>query len=75
MKDIDFVHLSDTHLGYRQYGLDERFEDWSKATKQVIDYAVDHDVDAVIHSGDLFNSAKPGRDALLQATQIFEPEG
>ncbi|KXA92935.1 hypothetical protein AKJ41_03510 [candidate division MSBL1 archaeon SCGC-AAA259O05] len=73
MKDIDFVHLSDTHLGYRQYGLDGRFKDWGRATRQVIDYAVDHDVDAVIHSGDLFNSAKPGRDALLQATQIFEP--
>lgn len=71
MSEIEFVHLADTHLGYRQYGLDERFRDWGNATKQAIDYAVRNDVDMVIHSGDLFNSNKIDQDALVQAFQIL----
>ncbi|KXA92534.1 hypothetical protein AKJ40_04265 [candidate division MSBL1 archaeon SCGC-AAA259M10] len=73
MAEIEFVHLADTHLGYRQYGLEERFKDWGKATKQSVDYAVEKDVDMVIHSGDLFNSNKIDQDALVQAFEIFEP--
>lgn len=73
MSKIEFVHLADTHLGYRQYGLDERFKDWGRATKQIIDYAVEKDVDAVVHAGDLFNSNKADQDALLQAIQILAP--
>ncbi|PSP89656.1 DNA repair exonuclease [Halobacteriales archaeon QS_4_69_34] len=60
------LHVSDTHLGKRQYGSDVRREDFAAAFEQVVAIAVgehpDHDagpVDAVIHTGDLFDSRTP----------------
>ena len=53
---LRFVHLSDSHLGYRQYGLKRRLKDWTRATQEIVNYAVKNEVDFVLHSGDLFNS-------------------
>jgi len=69
--DLRFVHLSDTHLGYRQYGLNERLMDWSRATKEIIDHAIKHEVDFVVHSGDLFNSNKVDHTSLIYAIKLF----
>lgn len=67
-----FVHLSDTHLGWRQYGKTERFIDWGKATKCVFEYAVKNNVDFVIHSGDFFNSYRLDQDAFLQSIELLQ---
>lgn len=53
------LHVSDTHLGNRQYGSDVRREDFLDAFEEAIEYAIDQDVDAVIHTGDLFDSRDP----------------
>jgi DNA repair exonuclease SbcCD nuclease subunit len=66
-----FVHLADTHLGYRQYGRIERQRDWSNATRQVIEYAIGNSVDFVIHSGDLFNSNKIDQESLLDVIEML----
>lgn len=54
------LHTSDTHLGYRQYHLDERRQDFADAFTEVISAAIDNEVDAVVHAGDLFHTSRPG---------------
>jgi DNA repair exonuclease SbcCD nuclease subunit len=54
-----FIHVSDTHLGYRHLGLIERERDFYEAFKWVIDRALELRVDAVLHAGDMFHSSTP----------------
>jgi DNA repair exonuclease SbcCD nuclease subunit len=70
---LRFVHLSDSHLGYRQYGLKQRLKDWSRATQEIVDYAVENEVDFVLHSGDLFNSNLVDHTTLIHAINILNP--
>jgi DNA repair exonuclease SbcCD nuclease subunit len=49
-----FMHIADIHLGYQQYGLKERFDDFSKTFLYLVDQAVDREVDFVLLAGDLF---------------------
>jgi exonuclease SbcD len=67
------LHVSDTHLGNRQYGTDVRREDFADAFEQAIDYAIDQDVDAVIHTGDLFDSRDPRLPDLNRSIEILQP--
>lgn len=62
---MKFAHLADTHLGYRQFGLIEREKDFYEVFEKVIDKIIEEKVDFVIHSGDLFETAKPSPNALL----------
>jgi len=57
-----FLHLADCHLGYRQYGHKDRFNDFSKAFYAVMETAVAEKVDFVVLAGDLFQ--KRSIDAL-----------
>jgi len=57
---VQLLHTSDTHLGYRQYHLDERRQDFADAFAEVISAAIEEDVDAVVHAGDLFHTSRPG---------------
>lgn len=60
-----FAHLSDTHLGHRQYGIFEREQDFYELFDKTVDKIIELDVDFVIHSGDLFDYSRPSTDALL----------
>ncbi len=60
-----FAHLSDTHLGYRQYGLIDREKDFYDAFERIVDKIIELDLDFVIHSGDLFDNSRPSTDALI----------
>ncbi len=62
---MKFAHLADTHLGYRQFGLVEREKDFYEVFEKVIDKIIEEKVDFVIHSGDLFETARPSPIALL----------
>jgi DNA repair exonuclease SbcCD nuclease subunit len=57
-----FLHLADCHLGYRQYNLSERFNDFGRAFHEVINVAMEQKVDFVLLAGDLFH--KRAIDAL-----------
>ncbi len=57
-----FLHFADCHLGYRQYGHKERFNDFARAFLDVIRRAIDAQVDFVVLAGDLFQ--KRAIDAL-----------
>lgn len=61
----EILHTSDTHLGYTQYNLPEREEDFFDVFVQVIDDAIEKDVDAVVHAGDLFQSSRPDPSVLI----------
>lgn len=61
------LHVSDTHLGKRQYKSDVRREDFAKAFDAAIDIAIEEDVDAVIHTGDLFDDSQPNSEAISDA--------
>lgn len=58
------LHTADTHIGTRQYGLEERRADFSQALFQVIQLAIVEEVRAVIHSGDLFDNRNPTTEDL-----------
>jgi DNA repair exonuclease SbcCD nuclease subunit len=62
---MKFAHIADNHLGYRQYGLYDREEDVFNAFNKNIDRIIEERVDFVIHSGDLFEMAKPSPHVLL----------
>ena len=53
------IHTADTHIGYRQYHSDARRHDFLHAFEQVIDDAIEADVAAVVHAGDLFHDKRP----------------
>jgi DNA repair exonuclease SbcCD nuclease subunit len=65
-----FIHIADTHLGYEQYGVRERFNDFSRAFWDIVDDALNRHVDFMVIAGDLFN--KRAIDAL---TLIHAIEG
>ncbi|NPA58739.1 MAG: DNA repair exonuclease [Aquificae bacterium] len=69
---MEFVHVSDTHLGYSQYGLSERANDFFEAFKEAVDYAVDRKVDFVIHTGDFFHSSRPSNRVLIQGMELVK---
>jgi exonuclease SbcD len=65
-----FIHIADIHLGYEQYGVRERFNDFSRVFWDIMQEAVERPVDFVVIAGDLFN--KRAIDAL---TLIHAIEG
>ncbi len=65
-----FIHVADTHLGYEQYGVRERFNDFSRTFWDIVDDAIARKVDFMVIAGDLFN--KRAIDAL---TLIHAIEG
>ena len=72
------LHVSDTHLGYQQYRSEQRRRDFFAAFQQVIDIATgqhpDHDVgpvDAVLHTGDLFDDQRTSFDDIFYCQQAL----
>ena len=67
MSSIHVLHVSDTHLGSRQYGLYERELDVYNVWDEIIEKAVREHVDLLIHSGDLFDTSRPPPQAIRAA--------
>lgn len=61
-----FSHISDTHLGLVQYGLEERENDIYSSFNEAIDTSIKDRVDFVIFAGDIFNVPNPSGTAILQ---------
>ncbi|MEM2305536.1 MAG: DNA repair exonuclease, partial [Candidatus Methanomethylicia archaeon] len=60
---VRIAHVSDTHLGFRQYNIDEREQDIYDVMDEIADKILDERAEIVIHSGDLFDSPKPTAQA------------
>ncbi|MFI5273236.1 MAG: exonuclease SbcCD subunit D [Ktedonobacterales bacterium] len=67
-----FIHTADNHLGYEQYGLKERFNDFARAFLAVADAAIERHADAFIIAGDLFNKRAIDALTLMQAHATLE---
>ncbi len=68
---INFIHGSDFHLGYVQYGLHERFVDFATTFKAFIKYGLEHDVDFILIAGDLFEKRNINAPTYLQAYNVL----
>ncbi len=66
------MHLADVHLGYKQYGSEERFKDFARAFDAAVDVALERQVDFVVLSGDLFHKSAIDPPTLLQAVRNLD---
>jgi hypothetical protein len=70
---MKFVHLSDLHLGYRQYqrqtssGINQREADVASAFRKAIKMTIDLQPDIVLIGGDIFHNVRPTNPAILHA--------
>lgn len=71
------VHLSDIHLGFRQYqrqtpmGINQREADVANALRKVIDAVIELRPDLVLIAGDVFHTVRPTNPAILHAFLQF----
>lgn len=74
--NIRFMHIADCHLGKRQYGLDQRADDFAIAFEWVCNEAIKHDVDFLLISGDLFDkravNAKTLKEAIIPLLKLYD---
>jgi DNA repair protein SbcD/Mre11 len=66
-----FIHMADVHLGYEQYGVRERFNDFSRSFWEIVDEAIARKVNFVIVAGDLFNKRSLDALTLIHAIEGF----
>lgn len=71
------VHLSDLHLGYRQYqrltptGINQREADVAHTFTRAVDQVIELRPDLVLVAGDVFHTARPTNAAILHAFRQF----
>ncbi|MDQ3951164.1 MAG: DNA repair exonuclease [Gemmatimonadota bacterium] len=67
------VHLSDLHLGFRQYqrltpaGINQREWDVAASFKRAVDKVIELRPDVIVVAGDLFHNVRPTNPAILHA--------
>jgi len=59
-------HISDLHLGYAQYNLQEREEDLYEVFEESIEKSIKEHVQAIILAGDIFHNPKPNGAPILR---------
>ena len=59
-------HISDIHLGYAQFNLQEREEDLYELFEESIDKSIQEHVEAIIIAGDIFHNPKPNGSAIIK---------
>ena len=70
---FSFLHLADTHLGFHQYGLRERYNDFFHAAHWAMQQAVARQADFVVLAGDLFHKRSNLQPFTLeQAFHLFD---
>ena len=72
MKAFSFVHASDLHLGYAQYGLEARRQDFDDAFTELVDKTIELKPDFMIIAGDLFHHARPSNTTLENTIRSFK---
>ncbi len=68
---MKFLHVTDTHLGYNQYGLEERGQDFFDVFKEAIEIAIENKVDFILHTGDFFHTSRPSNQVILEGLEII----
>jgi DNA repair exonuclease SbcCD nuclease subunit len=62
--------VSDSHLGYSQYGSSKRRRDFALGLKNAVDDMLNNKVNAIIHTGDMFNSNRPSAEDVRDLQHI-----
>ena len=71
------VHLSDLHLGFRQYqrltpgGINQREADVARTFQLAIDRVIELRPDVIVLGGDIFHNVRPTNPAILHAFNQF----
>lgn len=71
MKPFSFVHAADLHLGYAQYNLDVRRQDFNNVFCELVDKTITLKPDFMILAGDIFEHARPSNSTLEAAISNF----
>lgn len=69
MKGFSFIHAADLHLGYQQYGLESRREDFDRVFEELVDRAIELKPDFVVMAGDIFHHPRPSNVTLENAVK------
>jgi DNA repair protein SbcD/Mre11 len=74
---LRLVHLSDLHLGFRQYqrltpaGINQREADVAQSFRRAIDKTIALRPEVVVIGGDVFHTVRPSNPAILDAFRQF----
>jgi DNA repair exonuclease SbcCD nuclease subunit len=71
LRAFSFVHAADLHLGYSQYGLEIRREDFDIVFQELVDKTIELKPEFIIIAGDLFHHAHPSNVTLENAIKNF----
>ncbi|GAC1652395.1 MAG: hypothetical protein NVS4B3_14510 [Gemmatimonadaceae bacterium] len=72
---LRLVHLSDLHLGFRQYqrltpgGINQREADVAAAFRRAVDKTIELRPDVILFAGDTFHNVRPTNPAIVHAFQ------
>ncbi len=69
---IKIGQMADLHLGFRQYGLFERVEDFWNAARTASQKLIDAEVQLVVIPGDIYNDKRPYPIAQRHAMRILQ---
>jgi len=65
MTSTKFLHLADVHLGKKQYHLKERYNDYYRAFRYVLNVGIEEAVDFILICGDLIDSEQSVTPSML----------
>jgi exonuclease SbcD len=72
LKAFSFIHVADLHLGYAQYGLETRRQDFDNAFTETVEKTIELKPDFMIIAGDLFHQARPSNVTLENTIKNFK---
>jgi DNA repair exonuclease SbcCD nuclease subunit len=72
LNPVRFIHASDAHLGYRQYHLQERQQDFMNAFQEFVEKTKELSPDFIVFAGDLFNDPHPSNVVLSSAIESID---
>ena len=69
MTSFSFIHAADIHLGYAQYNLESRREDFDAAFQELVNKSIELRPDFLIIAGDIFQQPRPLNSTLESVIQ------